>query len=244
MPSVSLGSAVPISFTRGTSSRPSFSTITEAFYHHASSQPTAVAARDLSVEPPAEISYVELAQRSVRLARRLQNLGVVPGDRVPLVVKRGVGMLVGIVSILSCGAQYVPLDGSVVADETLQFVLKQTGGRTALALKSTAHRILDAGVNNVVVIDDMDEVEQDATSLEDFKPLSNPDDGCYEIYTSGIVWHISSRGAWLLTRYRHYRDTQRGRRHPPQHNKPRMPVTWKPGHLYWSMCRSSTECQL
>ncbi|RSL84929.1 hypothetical protein CEP52_016292 [Fusarium oligoseptatum] len=187
MPSASLGSAVPISFTRGTSSSPSFSTIAEAFYHHASSQPTAVAARDLSVEPPAEISYAELAQRSVRLARRLQNLGVVPGDRVPLVVKRGVGMLVGIISILSCGAQYVPLDGSVVAEETLQFVLKQAGGRTALALKSTAHRVSDAGVTNVVVIDDLDDVEQDATSLEDFKPLSNPDDGCYVIYTSGTT---------------------------------------------------------
>ncbi|RMJ14310.1 hypothetical protein CDV36_006038 [Fusarium kuroshium] len=187
MPSASLGSAVPISFTRGTSSSPSFSTITEAFYHHASSQPTAVAARDLSVEPPAEISYAELAQRSVRLARRLQNLGVVPGDRVPLVVKRGVGMLVGIISILSCGAQYVPLDGSVVAEETLQFVLKQAGGRTALALKSTAHRVSDAGVTNVVVIDDLDDVEQDATSLEDFKPLGNPDDGCYVIYTSGTT---------------------------------------------------------
>lgn len=128
-----------------------------------------------------------MAQRSVRLARRLQSLGVVPGDRVPLIVKRGVGMLVGIISILSCGAQYVPLDGSVVADETLRFVLKQTGGRTALALKSTAHRISNVGVTNVVVIDDLDDAEQDATSLEDFKPLSNPDDGCYVIYTSGIV---------------------------------------------------------
>lgn len=187
MPSLSPDSAVPISFTRGASSTPSFSTITEAFHHHASSQPTAVAARDLSVEPPVEISYAELARRSVRLARRLQSLGVVPGDRVPLVVKRGVGMLVGIVSILSCGAQYVPLDGSVVADETLRFVLKQTGGRTALALKSTAHRMLNAGVENVVVIDDPDHAEQDATSLQDFKPLSNPNDGCYVIYTSGMA---------------------------------------------------------
>ncbi|KAF4465907.1 non-ribosomal peptide synthetase [Fusarium albosuccineum] len=180
-----LGSAVPISFTRGTCSRPSFSTITEAFHHHASSHSSALAARDLSVEPPAEITYGELAQRSLRLARRLRNLGVVPGDRVPLITKRGVGMLVGIMSILSCGAQYVPLDGSVVADETLRFVLKQAGGRTALALKSTSHRVKDAGVTNVVVIDDHD--DEEVQEHEEFRPTSSPDGGCYVIYTSGTT---------------------------------------------------------
>ena len=181
--------AVPISFTRGVSSRPSFSTVTEAFYHYASAQPGAVAARDLSVESPVEINYGELAQHSVRLAQRLRNLGVVPGDRVPLVVKRRVGMLVGIISTLSCGAQYVPLDGSVVADESLRFVLKQTGGRTVLTLKSTCHRVSSSGATSVVVIVDLDDAEeQDVEKHEDHTTSSNPDDGCYVIYTSGELW--------------------------------------------------------
>ncbi|KAM5344225.1 hypothetical protein ACJ41O_012762 [Fusarium nematophilum] len=178
--------AVPISFTHGLSSRPSFSTVTAAFFHYASLQPAAVAARDLSVEPPAEITYGELAWQSARLSRRLRGLGVIPGDRVPLVAKRGVGMLVGIISILSCGAQYVPLDGLVVADETLRLVLKQTGGHTVLALKSTCHRV-DGRARNVIVIDDLDDEEQKVECHEDYRNLCKPEDGCYVIYTSGTT---------------------------------------------------------
>ncbi|RBA21904.1 hypothetical protein FPRO05_00251 [Fusarium proliferatum] len=178
------GAAVPISFTRGTCSRPRFSTVTEAFFHYATTQPSATAARDLSAEPALEISYGELAERSIRLAQRLRSLGVMPGHRVPLVVKRGVGMLVGILSILSCGAQYVPLDGGVVADETLRFVLQQTGGRIALSSKATAHRISNTDVTDVVIIEDEDNSEQ---SIADFTPVSKPEDGCYVIYTSGTT---------------------------------------------------------
>lgn len=177
---------MPVSFTRGTCSQPSFSTVTEAFFHHAATQPSAIAARDLSAEPPVEISYGELASQATRLARRLQSLGVLPGDRVPLVVKRGVGMLVGIISILSCGAQYVPLDGGVVADETLRFVLKQTGGKLAVSSKSTAHRLDNTGVSNVVVVED----EHDVDEKVDFVPFSRPEAGCYVIYTSGKSSHV------------------------------------------------------
>lgn len=178
---------MPISFTRGTCSRPSFSTVTEAFFHYATTQPSATAARDLSAEPAVEISYGELAKRSIRLAQRLRSLGVMPGHRVPLVVKRGAGMLVGILSILSCGAQYVPLDGGVVADETLRFVLQQTGGRIALSSKATAHRISSTDVTDVVIIEDEGVSTQ---SVEDFTPLSKPEDGCYVIYTSGMLLYL------------------------------------------------------
>ncbi|KAM0304781.1 hypothetical protein ACHAPM_002894 [Fusarium culmorum] len=177
------GTAAPVSFTQGTCSRPSFSTITEAFFHYAATQPSVTAARDLSAEPPVEISYGELAQQSIILARRLQSLGVLPGDRVPLVVKRGVGMLVGIISILSCGAQYVPLDGGVVADETLRFVLKQTGGKVVLTSKSTAHRLSNTGVSHVVTIEESHELDDNT----DFTPFSQPEAGCYVIYTSGTT---------------------------------------------------------
>jgi non-ribosomal peptide synthetase component F len=100
-------------------------------------------------------------------------------------VKRGVGMLVGIISILSCGAQYVPLDGGVVADETLRFVLKQTGGKVALTSKSTAHRLSNTEVSNVVIIEESYEFDDKL----DFAPFSQPDAGCYVIYTSGKPSH-------------------------------------------------------
>ncbi|KAM0284100.1 hypothetical protein ACHAO9_009432 [Fusarium lateritium] len=181
------GTAVPISFTRGTCSRPSFTTVTEAFYHYATTQPSATAARDLSAEPPVEISYGELAQRSILLAQRLRSLGVMPGHRVPLVVKRGVGMLVGILSILSCGAQYIPLDGGVVAEETLRFVVEQTGRKVVLASPSATHRLSSMDIAHVVTVNDIQEDELSQEKYEDFTPYSNPDDGCYVIYTSGTT---------------------------------------------------------
>lgn len=150
----SMGS-MPLSFSYGVVNTPRFSTVTAAFQHHATARPDAVAARFLSSSRPAEITYGELALRSARLSRKLKQLGVVPGDRVPLVVKRGIDMLVGIVAVLSCRAQYVPLDGTVVPDATLKFVLEQTRGRTVVALRSTSHRLSKLGSeSNVVTIDD------------------------------------------------------------------------------------------
>lgn len=176
----------PLSFSYGLVSTPQFSTVTKAFFHYASTQAQALAARDLSVEPAVQITYGELARRSAKLARKLRTLGVTPGSRIPLVVKRGIDMLVGIFSILACGAQYVPLDGSVVPDETLQFVLEQTGGCIALALKSTRHRLANAGVANVVVVDDLDNADEDEIDEEEgFVDLASPESGCYVIYTSG-----------------------------------------------------------
>jgi non-ribosomal peptide synthetase component F len=233
------GTAVPISFTRGTCSRPSFTTVTEAFYHYATTQPSATAARDLSAEPPVEISYGELAQRSIRLAQRLRSLGVMPGHRVPLVVKRGVGMLVGIISILSCGAQYIPLDGGVVAEETLRFVVEQTGRRVVSASPSTTHRLSNMDIAHVVTIDDISEIESSQESVGDFTPFSNPDDGCYVIYTSGSWIYISTTICIKLTATRHNWYTKRSGRHPPQCHKPRLPSTrqlgYRPGNLCWSV---------
>lgn len=231
---------MPISFTRGTCSRPRFSTVTEAFFHYATTQPSATAARDLSAEPAVEISYGELAERSIRLAQRLRSLGVMPGHRVPLVVKRGVGMLVGILSILSCGAQYVPLDGGVVADETLRFVLQQTGGRIALSSKATAHRISSTDVTDVVIIEDEDNSEQ---IIADFTPVSKPEDGCYVIYTSGMLTYLILL-LIRLTCIRHNRYTKRSRHHSQQCDKLVMSSTRQSGYWSWNMCWPSAERQL
>ncbi|KAH6894681.1 hypothetical protein B0T10DRAFT_258534 [Thelonectria olida] len=179
---------MPLSFSYGVVNTPRFSTVTAAFQHHATARPDVVAARFLSTPCPSQITYGELASRSAHLARKLKSLGVVPGDRVPLVVKRGIDMLVGIVAILSCRAQYVPLDGTVVPDATLKFVLEQTRGRTVLALRSTVHRLSQLGESTVVAIDDLEYAEDDLDDLQDtFQDPTRPSDGCYVIYTSGTT---------------------------------------------------------
>ncbi|MES1211414.1 MAG: AMP-binding protein, partial [Acidobacteriota bacterium] len=58
----------------------------------------------------AELTYRELAERASRLARRLVQSGVRPGDRVGVCVERSPSMLVSLLAILEAGAAYVPLD--------------------------------------------------------------------------------------------------------------------------------------
>lgn len=103
-------------------------------------------------------------------------------------------MLVGIVAVLSCGAQYVPLDGGVVPDSTLQHVSSQTGATssTILCLRSTHYRVADLEVTNVVIIDDEEQSDDDLYSNNlPIDDLAEPDNGCYVIYTSGMLpWFL------------------------------------------------------
>lgn len=183
------GGSATSPFSLGPMVKSPFDTVTAAFFHQVRTNPDALAARDLNASPPREITYGDLARRSAHLTHRLRQCGVGPGDRVPLVVKRGVDMLVGIVSVLTCGAQYVPLDGGVVPDSTLRFVLEQTGGTrsTVLALRSTRHRLEGLGVGSVVAIDEADADANGDLYVRGTMPrdMATPDGGCYVIYTSG-----------------------------------------------------------
>lgn len=180
-------SMVPTSFTHGSKVICPFPTVTAAFIYRATSHPDLIAARDLSNGAPRTITYGELARQARNLSAKLRELGVRPGDRVPLVVKRSIEMLVGILSILSCGAQYVPLDGGVVPDSTLNFVLEQAGSEFALCLRATKHRLQRVTLPcSPVVIED--EMERDQKPCEIPMPdLAEPNSGCYVIYTSGTT---------------------------------------------------------
>jgi acyl-coenzyme A synthetase/AMP-(fatty) acid ligase len=105
-------------------------------------------------------------------------------------------MIVAIWAVLSCGAQYVPLDGGVVPDETVRRVLDQAEG-IVLCLASTKHRITTQHPNQTVVIID----EMKTTSLEEDAhiDLATPNSGCYVIYTSGMqLLDSSSPCAYLI----------------------------------------------
>ncbi|KPM34394.1 hypothetical protein AK830_g12185 [Neonectria ditissima] len=164
-----------------------FPTVTSAFYHHAASFPNVVAVRDLS-NSTRELTYGSLAERAQGLARQLRRQGVSPGQRVPLVVKRSLEMVVGIWAILSCGAQYVPLDGGVVPDETVCQVLDQAQSNVVVCLVSTKHRITTLRPNHLVVVyDEGNFPDLDFDSEEEYMDLATPGGGCYVIYTSGTT---------------------------------------------------------
>ncbi|KAH7152548.1 hypothetical protein B0J13DRAFT_594346 [Dactylonectria estremocensis] len=172
-----------------------FPTVTAAFYHHARSHPENMAICDLS-GPRREMTYGDLALRVQALARRLHRQGVTPGQRVPLIVKRGLEMIVGILAILSCGAQYIPLDGGVVPDETIRQVLDQTQGDVVLCLSSTKHRTTALCPEHTTVVVDEPEPPNPGAVLEcgHAFDLAAPDGGCYVIYTSGFCSYSSCLG--------------------------------------------------
>ncbi|VZI11593.1 unnamed protein product [Fusarium fujikuroi] len=163
---------------------PPFPTVTSAFYHHARASPDTIALRDLSGSLK-ELTYGQLAKQAQELAAELIARGVCPDSRVPLVAKRGLDMIIGIWAILSCGAQYVPLDGGVVPDKTIRRVLEQAGGGVVLCLSSTKHRITSQHPNQTVVV--IDEIKARPVEEDVHVDLATPDSGCYVIYTSGTT---------------------------------------------------------
>jgi non-ribosomal peptide synthetase component F len=124
------------------------------------------------------------------LALRLQSRGIGPGDRVPVVVKRGLEMIVGILAVLMCGAQYVPLDGGVVPEKTLRHVLSQAGGSVVLCLRVVKGRIDALGMGkSVIVLEDMlqrAEAVWDDLDNEADVCVGEENSGCYVVYTSGL----------------------------------------------------------
>ncbi|KAF4119364.1 Acyl-CoA synthetase (AMP-forming)/AMP-acid ligase II [Geosmithia morbida] len=178
------------SFEQGTATTCPYPTVTSSFYHHALSYPDAIAARDMSCSPPRELTYLELASRAQSLAAQLRGLGVGRGQRVPILVKRGLEMVVGIWAVLSCGAQYVPLDGGVVPETTIRTVIEQSGGSVVLCISSTEHRLHEIRQDVAVapvLIDPHCRSVRGAALPDTLLDLATPDSGCYVIYTSGTT---------------------------------------------------------
>src|SRR5271157_5258098 len=60
----------------------------------------------------ADISYRELDARANQMARFFMARGVKPGDRVAILLDRGIETYVALFALLKAGAAYVPLDAN------------------------------------------------------------------------------------------------------------------------------------
>lgn len=177
-----------------------FQCIHHAFEHHAARDPNAIAVEHLG----STITYGELDSRANALAHQLRSMGVRPGSRVCLLVQRSIPMVVGIVAILKAGAAYVPLDGGIVTDSTLAFVLKNSKATLVLALADYVHRVSSLPLIN------LNDVMATPDSITP-KPqdLSSPGDSAYIIYTSGKHGFTLDSSHIILTHAcaRYYRYT-------------------------------------
>ncbi|MFD9595830.1 amino acid adenylation domain-containing protein [Kitasatospora sp. NPDC059973] len=122
------------------------------------------------------LTFAELALAAEALGRRLVARGAGPGDRVGVMVERGVDLVVALLGVSAAGAAYVPLDPgypaerrrTVVEDAHLALLVTDGGGREfdVPAVEVTPRRA-EPGLAEIVL------------------PSPSPQDPAYVIHTSG-----------------------------------------------------------
>ncbi|HKX44512.1 MAG TPA: condensation domain-containing protein, partial [Burkholderiaceae bacterium] len=134
------------------------------------------------------LSYLELDQRSNRLARTLRARGIGRGDRVGLCIGRGADMLVSLLAVLKAGATYIPLDPGFpearlayyAEDARLALLLTEATVSTA----PNAWR--DDAAQRILVLDrDIGWLGESAEPLPSGDRDAQAEDAAYIIYTSG-----------------------------------------------------------
>jgi amino acid adenylation domain-containing protein len=185
--------------------------VQELIEEQARRRPEAVAV----VSGERRLSYGELNRRANRLAHRLRELGVGPGELVGVWSQRSLEMVVGLLGVLKAGGAYVPLDPEHPR-ERLAYMLEDTGASVLLAQRGERGRLPEHGC--VLELEE----EHEGWGEEDPEPRAKPGDLAYVIYTSGstgepkgvelehrglsnlVGWHNryyevgeEDRGAWL-----------------------------------------------
>ncbi|MGE7955443.1 non-ribosomal peptide synthase/polyketide synthase [Pseudomonas sp. NPDC089530] len=129
------------------------------------------------------LSYGQLNALANRLAHRLLEQGVAPGQRVGLAMGRGPQLIVSLLAVLKSGAAYVPLDPKYPAerlaymleDSRLDLLLCQTGLLPDLVLPATLPRL------------NLGDLPTELAAYADSDPhnRATASDLAYVIYTSG-----------------------------------------------------------
>src|SRR5271157_4112538 len=135
----------------------------------------------------ADISYGELDARANQMARFFRGRGVKPGDRVAVLLDRGVETYVALLALLKAGAAYVPLDANHPSDR-IRFIASDAGATLAVTHLRLADRLADCGIPTVVLDGTRDEAAAlDRAPLDDSERGADGGSLCYILYTSGTT---------------------------------------------------------
>ncbi|KAK8063280.1 hypothetical protein PG996_007932 [Apiospora saccharicola] len=165
-------------------------TVTSAFESIAGTYPYAKAVRECFGQERT-LTYAELDWRSNMVANHLiTNYNLQPKQRVVCVYSRSLEMTIFILGVLKAGCQYVPIDGSVMVEESLQHVIRDSGAPIILCLSSFEEKVersmpLDSDAT-IVAIDALDPLWRRGDTRNPEIPVG-PYDGAYAIYTSGTT---------------------------------------------------------
>ncbi|TBL76113.1 non-ribosomal peptide synthetase [Paenibacillus thalictri] len=138
------------------------------------------AAKDAVVHAGQTISYIELQQRSNRVARALVKRGIGPGKVAAFIGERSLTAIVAIIGIFKSGAVYLPIDRTVPVQRMTQ-ILQDSEAAAAIVPPE-----LQAGLESTMdgQLLELEELllEPDASSVPYAR---SSDDLAYMIYTSG-----------------------------------------------------------
>ncbi|WP_440115897.1 amino acid adenylation domain-containing protein [Paenibacillus sp. QZ-Y1] len=134
------------------------------------------------VQGEKKISYEELNTHANRLARRLEEAGVKPGDRVGVCLERATVLYSSLLAVLKVGAAYVPIDPEYPA-ERISYMLKDSDVRTLLTTEELGRR-MHAYMTGIECVNAEEEKIKglDGTNLT---PRGTSEDIAYVMYTSG-----------------------------------------------------------
>ncbi|MFE9257849.1 amino acid adenylation domain-containing protein [Streptomyces sp. NPDC006879] len=172
-------------FGQGPTQAPSHQSVHRAFEEQAAAHPEAVAAEHRGDA----LTYRELDRQANRLATHLIALGVKPGDRVGLFVRRSLPMLVGLLATLKAGAAYVPQDAALTPRAQLEHVV-HTAGITVVLTQSAYEKRIPLPEGGVLIAVDQFTAHQgrDADAGPPAPAIpSNPEHPCYVLFTSGTT---------------------------------------------------------
>jgi amino acid adenylation domain-containing protein len=152
--------------------------IHELFEQHVRSTPDAIA---VAYEGQS-LSYAELNRQANRLAHWLIGEGMRVGEYVPILMTRGLQMLIAQLAVLKSGAVYVPLDPQLPM-ERLLFTIRDCGARRILAERGRYAELESEAVQWI----DCSEVSRALGNQPDHdpQPEMNEPPPAYVMYTSG-----------------------------------------------------------
>lgn len=148
------------------------------FRRQAQARPEAGAVADAQTE----LSYADLFRRANGLASALTSAGVVPGDRVAILVERNVSLVVAVLGVVACGAVYVPLDPEY-PPARLAVIANDASCRLAIA-DAAARPTLDNAGFAVLAAEELLHLEADEPPRIDV-PTEVGAQPVYLMYTSG-----------------------------------------------------------
>ncbi|MGD2087210.1 MAG: amino acid adenylation domain-containing protein [Candidatus Aminicenantes bacterium] len=129
-----------------------------------------------------QLSYKELYEKSLQLARVLKEKGVGSNTIVGLMVDRSIEMMIGLYGILKAGGAYMPLAPDYPRERVL-YMLEESGSRILI----TREKYLTSVTFEGEILDLQDESLYSYPSGRNSVPgwETSPEDLVYVIYTSG-----------------------------------------------------------